>query len=158
MAVIPQRAQVLAQSPLHNLPTALEMGKNASGAVLASAKPSLDGAPAVFQAFMAALRERLARAFEHFRPILFNLLMRGQEAFYKGFEYIKPALMDVTRTTLRLVTQHTNVAAVVGVYALLAAVQGPFWPLAVVLRIVGFGLKGVVPGEYSDCDLGRMLG
>jgi hypothetical protein len=158
MAVIPQRAQVLAQTLLHNLPTALEIGKNASGAALSFAKPSLDTAPAVFQAFMAALKEIFARAFEHVRPVLLNLLMRGQEAFYKGFEHIKPALMDVTGTALRLVTQHTKVAAVIGVYALLGAVRGPLWPLAVVLRIFGFGLRGVAPGKYSACDLGCTLG
>jgi hypothetical protein len=115
--------------------TSFEAGKNASAAAFVHIKPNL--------LQYADLREILNALIAHAKLLFSSGLQAGKRAL----QHIVPLLLALSNEVWEKVCQHPLVFGFATLYALLSLVLGPFWPLGIVLRIAGFGVKGVVFGE-----------
>jgi hypothetical protein len=141
------------------LATGLDAGKHFSNSALARARP-------LIQASLKATKSASAAALIHVAPGSPNapdlretlnalrahaklLLPSGLHAGKRALQPVIPVLLTLANMAQETIRRHPWVSGFATLYVLLSLVLGPFWPLGVALRIVGFGAKGVVLGECS---------
>jgi hypothetical protein len=116
--------------------TTFDSGKNALAPALSHLKPDFSQLPSLRDMINALLANLKA------------LLSSGLEAGKRFLNPIIPFLLTLMNLAWDKIRQHPLVSAAATVYALLCMAVGPLWPLAVVLKILGFGVKGVALGAY----------
>lgn len=141
------RGQQLAQLALVDLQPATQAGKKAAICAIAQAKALQGSAPKLF-----ATGFEVQKNFSSIVQSVINkataILMYIVQALKPVGESLRTGVASNWPKFVAWFSEHPIVIVSVVSYTLISMVFGSLWPLAVLLRILGFARQGVILGEF----------
>jgi uncharacterized membrane protein len=141
------RAQQLAQTAFVDLQPATRAGKKAAICAIAQAKALQGSAPKL----IATGFEVQKNSSSIVQPVIDKataILMYILQVLKPYGESLHAGVASIWPKFVAWFSEHPIVIISVGSYTLISAIFGSLWPLAVLLRIIGFARQGVILGEF----------
>ncbi|PQE31930.1 hypothetical protein CJF32_00001538 [Rutstroemia sp. NJR-2017a WRK4] len=141
-------AQKAAQHVIDKAPSVYERGREAAITSASKLRPKLDAAIEKVPGVIAASKEAGGNLYDNAPTILRDGRTTGLDLLRRS----KPAMQSAIDTIMRGIRRHPYISA----WIAMSVLFGPFWPLRILLKILGFGKGGVDRGSKAAVRQSRV--